>query len=635
MARFYGICFTLSILVALSGCATTKVAEGPPAVLDLVLVPMPRSVVPGSGSYASDSASEYRFENVDTNQVTRLQNLLQDIHALLGTVQTIGTSFKVNLCVDAAQCAKAEGYVLDISPRQIQITGHDDAGVFYGVMTLKQLARQFSGTGALPCLRIEDWPDFPNRGAMLDVARCKVPEMETLYAQVDKFAELKFNQLQMYTEHTFAYSNHHTVWEDASPMTPAQIRALDAYCRDQFIELVPNQNSFGHMGRWLGLLQYAHLAETPGGGDLCPIDPASIALIEDMYGDLLPCFSSGQANVGCDETWSLGKGRSKEACDARGVGRVYFEFLMKINDVCAKHGKQMQFWGDIIMNHPELIPEIPDGVIAMEWGYEAMHPFAEHGKKFAESGVPFYVVPGTSSWNTLVGRTDNALANLRNAAENGLANGAIGYLITDWGDGGHWQFQPVSYLPFAYGAAVSWCVEANKDTDIARAVDMHWFEDDAGVMGRFAYDLGNAHMKSGVTLGNCSVFYPLLSYGLDGPLSEAYTVEGLRNTLAAIDELEPRLDGADMQCADAALIEREFRLAMQFMRLACRLGIARLENGNGGTAQIPAAARHVLADELRPLIPEFRQVWLERNRSGGLKESAGHFERLLAILEAK
>ena len=595
---------------------------------------MPRSVAPGGGSFTAGAGAEYRFENVDKGMIARLQDQLSDIHEGLSPDEVSPAVYKVCLIVDAAQCAQAEGYVLDISPKQIQITGHDGAGVFYGVMTLKQLARQFAGTGALPCLRIEDWPDFPNRGAMLDVARCKVPEMETLYAQVDKFAELKFNQLQMYTEHTFAYSNHHTVWEDASPMTPAQIRALDAYCRDRFIELVPNQNSFGHMGRWLGLPQYAHLAETPGGADLCPIDPGSIALIEDMYADLLPCFSSGQANVGCDETWSLGKGRSKEACDARGVGRVYFEFLMKIHDVCAKHGKQMQFWGDIIMNHPELIPEIPDGVIAMEWGYEANHPFAEHGKKFAESGVPFYVVPGTSSWNTLVGRTDNALANLRNAAENGLANGAIGYLITDWGDGGHWQFQPVSYLPFAYGAAVSWCVEANKDIDIARAVDAHWFEDKASVIGRFAYELGNVHMKSGVTLGNCSVFYPLLAYGLDGPLPEPYTVEGLRTILTAIDELAARLDGADLQCADAALIEREFRLAMQFMRLACHIGIARLENGNAGTAQMPAAARRVLADELRPLIPEFRQVWLERNRSGGLKESAGHFERLLAILEA-
>jgi len=87
-----------------------------------------------------------------------------------------------------------------------------------------------------------------------------------------------------------------------------------------------------------------------------------------------------------------------------------------------------------------------------------------------------------------------------------------------------------------------------------------------------------------------------------------------------------------MRCADAALIRAEFELAASLVRIACRLGIARVDAGNVGTAGIPADARARLADELAPLIPEFRQLWLARNRSGGLKESAGHFERLLSML---
>ena len=66
----------------------------------------------------------------------------------------------------------------------------------------------------------------------------------------------------------------------------------------------------------------------------------------------------------------------------------------------------------------------------------ADHPFAEHGAQFAASGIPFYVCPGTSAWCSLAGRTDNALGNLRSAAESGLQYGAAGYLITDWGDPG-------------------------------------------------------------------------------------------------------------------------------------------------------------------------------------------------------
>src|SRR5207237_510321 len=148
------------------------------------------------------------------------------------------------------------------------------------------------------------------------------------------------------------------------------------------------------------------------------------------------------------------------------------------------HGRRMMFWGDIIVQKPELIRELPRDAIALEWGYEADHPFDRDGEMFARAGVPFYVCPGTSSWNSIAGRTDNALANLRSAAENGRKHGAIGYLITDWGDNGHLQYLPASYLAFAAGAAFSWCLESNRHADWAAALNAHAFEDSAGAVGR-------------------------------------------------------------------------------------------------------------------------------------------------------
>src|SRR5690606_31813627 len=112
-----------------------------------------------------------------------------------------------------------------------------------------------------------------------------------------------------------------------------------------------------------------------------------------------------------------------------------------------------------------------------EWGYEADHDFDGHCKVFADSGIPFYVCPGTSSWNTLIGRTENAMGNLRNAAENGLKYGAIGYLNTVWGDNGHMQPLSVNYLGFAYGAALSWGYENNVDIDIQSALSRLMFHD--------------------------------------------------------------------------------------------------------------------------------------------------------------
>ncbi len=66
---------------------------------------------------------------------------------------------------------------------------------------------------------MRDHPDLPVRGVMLDISRDKVPTMATLEAVIDRLASLKVNQVQLYSEHTFAYRNHPEVHAAASPST--------------------------------------------------------------------------------------------------------------------------------------------------------------------------------------------------------------------------------------------------------------------------------------------------------------------------------------------------------------------------------------------------------------------------------
>jgi N-acetyl-beta-hexosaminidase len=155
---------------------------------------------------------------------------------------------------------RAESSRLVITSDGIELVGCDNAGIFYGVMTLVQLVQTFGRE--LPTLQIADWPDFPARGVLLDISRDKVPTMDTLYRLIDMLASWKINQFQLYTEHTFAYQHHRAVWEHASPVTAEEILALDAYCRVRHIDLVPNQNSFGHMHRWFKHQPYLRMAET-------------------------------------------------------------------------------------------------------------------------------------------------------------------------------------------------------------------------------------------------------------------------------------------------------------------------------------------------------------------------------------
>ena len=533
-----------------------------------------------------------------------------------------------------------QAYTLKIDGDGIRIRG-GQPGIFYGLCTLRQLVLQYQRQ--LPHLIINDSPDFLARGVMLDISRDKVPTMETLYMLVDELAALKINEFQLYIEHTFAYQDHREVWEHASPMTAQQILELDAYCKQRHVDLVPNQNSLGHMERWLKFPRYLPLAETPEGFELPwnnefrsastidPSDPESLKLIEGLYGEYLPYFSSELFNVGGDEPWELGQGKNKQAIQERG-GRVYLDWMTKLNELVQSHGRRMQFWGDIIMKYPELVPEIPEDVIALEWGYESTHPFDEHGAIFAESGVPFYVCPGTSSWNTLIGRTDNAIGNLHNAAKNGLKHGAIGYLITDWGDRGHWQPLSVSFLGFAVGAAVSWCYETNKDQDIRPLLDRFIFRDHAGVMGDLIYELGNVYK----IVGPEHINGQLMAYALGWDKQtfqnnlKAWTdrergkpdlsEETLGYAITHIDEIMSRLDDSDMQRPDAGIIKAELRQAAQLAQHGGKWLLLAQGAGDYSPRELQA--------ELDRLLMQQRATWLSRNRRGGLDDSIRRFEEL-------
>src|SRR5579859_7137026 len=498
---------------------------------DLVLLPYPRALTMAAGHYALAPNRRIVLEGAPPAALLgagrRLQAALAEVAALdwdvaasaLGPADAIGAVLRVA----PGSLAHAQGYELTITPEQIVVVAATPAGVFYGVCTLVQILQQAGR--ALPALHIADWPDFAVRGILLDISRDKVPQMATLYALIDMLAGWKLNQVQLYTEHTFAYHQHPDVWAQASPITGDEILALDDFCRARHVELVPNQNSFGHMHRWLIHDRYAPLAETPGEFQvpwgtmpgpfsLCPEDPGSLALVRSLYDELLPHFSSRLVNVGCDETFDLGQGRSREAVRQRGVGRVYLDFLLAIQREIAQREHTMLFWGDIVLQHPELVPEIPAETIALEWGYEATHPFDQHAPIYAAAGVPFYVCPGTSSWCSVAGRTANAIANLRQAAEHGLHAGASGYMITDWGDRGHWQALPISYLGLACGAAASWGLSASQAMDVARTISLHAFRDPAGILGRIVSDLGDIYRQLGPRLPNSSLLFWILQLPL-------------------------------------------------------------------------------------------------------------------------
>ena len=596
------------------------------AETEILLLPSPRRVERRAGEFHLAPPGTL----CATGTPDTLEPLLLRLHDELVHTDNAGWTIaenpagkSIHLVLESQAELPPQGYRLDIAPDSLCLTAPDRAGLHHGLMTLRQLLRQCPT--ALPAWVITDWPDYAVRGVLLDISRDKIPTGATLAALVDRLAEWKFNHLQLYTEHTFAYRNHHDVWADADPLTAEDVRWLDTFCRARGIELVPNQNSFGHLTRWLKLPRYRALAEcpdsymTPWGERRCepmsldPTNPASRALLCELFDELLPNFSSRLFNVGCDETWDLGQGRSSAACAARGKGRVYLDFLLKLREEVSRRGHTMMFWGDIILQHPDLVGELPRDLIALDWGYEANHPFEREAAIFAAAGLPFWVCPGTSSWNSLAGRTDNMLDNIRAAAEAGLQHGAEGLLVTDWGDNGHWQPLPVSYAGFATAAAFSWNAAAATELPLAKLLDRHAFEDAAGVMGQLALDLGNLYRETGVELANASVLFHLLFKNDLAPWLAKLPAGALGKTAQRLDYIIAPLARAQMHCAGAELVRDEFAFVAQMLRH----GLQR------------AASGKEIAKELRALLAEHRRLWLARNRLGGLADSQRPFRARL------
>lgn len=534
-----------------------------------------------------------------------------------------------------------EGYTLRIIPAEppdepVIIEATSWTGLTNGLRTLRQLWFQYGWR--MPLLVIEDEPSFPMRGVMLDVSRDRVPTMKTLYELIGLLASWKINHLQLYTEHTFAYHGHETVWKDASPFFAQEIQELNALCFDRGITLAANQNCFGHLNRWLRHPAYAHLAETTGEWlfmgqprrgpfSLCPIDPRSADFVDDLLEQLLPCFTSRLVNIDCDETFDVGQGRSREAVVERGYAAVYAEFVSMVAESARRRGFRPMFWADIALNHPEALPLLPKDLLALAWGYEPDSPFDRWCELLGENGFEFWVCPGTSSWRSITGRTTERRDNLHAAAEAGVKYRARGFMVTDWGDLGHRQQFPISLYALAEAADAAWNADNAGHFD-PRAFGANFRNDREEWMsvGLWLDKLGDADRELRLICGrpdaggnptplrNASALFTDLHTPFDSPARPGSIAdwEKVRKRLKELEDSFPSLG--------APIYRDELRHSLNVAQFALERAMLR----RGETPPIAEKVQK-LQEWRRGIIAEHRRLWRLRSRPGGLDDSCGYY----------
>ncbi len=618
----------------------------------LNLIPHPRKVVRGTGKFIMPETPGFKADPEIQDDIKRYMDRLLTVDATAGRTSN-------QFFFKKSDKIPVQGYLMHITPRSVTIAFKDMAGLYYSLVSLKHLNISYSGN--IPAMTIEDYPDMEIRGVMLDIGRDKIPTLETVLQLTDMLSELKYNHVELYMEgFAFAYEGYRKLWEATeTPFIAEEFRELDAWCRDRFIDLVPNQNTLGHMTAWLATEQLEQLAECPKGYSISPLmktkstldpyNPESIELIENMMDELLPNFSSGYFNANLDEPFELGKGKSKQVVEEKGVDQVFLEYVNKVNELTKAANKKMLMWGDVPSNHPEIIPEIPKDIMVMEWGYEAEHPFDQKCEKLAAGDLDFLVCPGTSSWTTFSGRTNNMYNNISNAVKSGLKHGAKGMMVTDWGDMGHWQYLPVSYAGFAWGAGWSWNANGLSESLLTDYLNTFIYKDHRNIMGTFSLDLGRYNrfeeiLMFNMTLCNLSyqfgirdrVMYDKILESLEGTLTSLapnqFNTEEIAERfsnkhafqysalLSYLDNLEDSLILAEMHVPESKLITDEYTNAIRMIRMGAHLKnyvMARNEMENEARIAYLEDMKSMLAE----IIEEHEHLWLSRNRSGGLPRS--------------
>jgi len=395
---------------------------------------------------------------------------------------------------------KDEGYVIISDARGLVVIAPSAAGMFYGAQTVKQLVRGSGTSARLERATIRDWPAMRYRGFHDDLSRGPVPTFEFQKKQLRTLAAYKVNVYSPYFEHTLLYPSNPLIAPPGGAMTPAQVRELIAYADRYHIDVIPEQEAFGHLHHVLKYELYSSLGETTHGHVLAPGQPGALPLIRQFFAHIDSLFPSRFIHIGADETFELGRGQTAERVRTEGIGTVYLEFLKQIETALRPTGKRFLFWGDVAMNHPDLVKTLPKSLVPVAWTYGVDTSYARFIAPFRNAGMETWVAPGVSSWNRVYPDNAIALVNIQRFVRDGQRLGATGELNTSWDDDGEALFNQAWYGTL-FGAAAGWQQGESSIDQFAASFGQIFHDDTTGYIDQAQRKLSAAHAllsKAGV-----------------------------------------------------------------------------------------------------------------------------------------
>ncbi len=439
----------------------------------VTVVPYPQEVQMGNASYdPPGSGVSLRISGLHGNLVSLLEEQIREAYsgrydAMISTTgdqpagiwigiprkdeALMALSRKKGMVPDVA--LGEEGYLLRVEKNRVYVTANAPAGVFYGVQSLRQLLRGNPAPARVPVVSIRDWPSMGFRCVMDDISRGPIPTHDFMKQQIRRYSEMKINNMSFYIEHVLETEKYPDMAPAEGGISIAEFKELSAYAADYHINLVGNFQSLGHFEKILSLPQFRHLGATERMID--PLNPEAVDFLGDIYREMAPAFSSPYFTPDLDEAWDLSRGDLSGAAAKLGPARIYAGHVIRVDSMLSALGKRTIIWGDMVLEHPEVLQMIPGHIIMGAWDYSPAESFAGNIDPLTRAGFDFVIAPGILNSGRLIPDFNSATANIRNFINEGYEKGALGVYCTVWDDGGL-HFFSHDWYGVAYNAEQSW-----------------------------------------------------------------------------------------------------------------------------------------------------------------------------------
>lgn len=260
-----------------------------------------------------------------------------------------------------------EAYEISISDKDIKVRAGSEVGFDYALETLWQL----SPDGRILKGEIADSPDLKMRGFHVNFDSYRQMDIHEAKYAIKNAAKLKLNTILLEYAERFPYEKHSSI-KAPSALSKEEVEELVETARGNNIEVIPLQQSIGHLNYLLRHDKYAWIREEDIRKDqLCPLNPDAFKVFTELAEEVIQLHPGIRYfHIGGDEARRLGTcPKCKEKVEKYGVSRLYIDYINSVSQWLSERGLTPIIWDDMLCAHPEALDDLDRRITIMYWEY--------------------------------------------------------------------------------------------------------------------------------------------------------------------------------------------------------------------------------------------------------------------------